>query len=771
MQMLKTAKAGRPVNLEDMPPPVFIKDNSLDPSTKQTTPTQSKPQPPPQAKPSKPPPNLIDLDDPEFDEFNFNEEELASFASSIKDDRIQPQDRSGPNIGGVSSSIPNPRKQQVAVPVGATSPSASVPARQLPKPHPKPQPPPMTSGGLIDLDDPEFDEFNLSEEDIAAMAASMVDDRNTKKQKLEGEASLPPGSSSPMVTSTTLSSSSHSKVSPNPSPLARSPLKSRQPAPVLLPQPPTKSLPANLSKSSSADSNKSTLRSMLAERKEQYLSAAKTMKEPGKVREYKVIAAKFSRIIKAVDSGEQLDLTQMPGPPPGYRSQFNVDVTQFSSPPSSSSSSQEKMRPPSGQVQGSEGVDGNVSSKTSVQSEEPPPNPDIPVPKTALEALEQRLAKYKSGQKSAEEKGEGSKARRMGRIVKQYEAAIRDTRTGKPHDFDDLPTPPGYPPIPAAGAGRARPNVPLPTQSLPVSRSRAAVSPGQGGGGGMAAAPSISDQQIAFVERRMSELKTAARQEQAKGDKEKAVYYVRMMKGLENMIQAARSGLPVNLEQVPPSPFADLSKTKPSVDVMSHLRPAEEKDAATFELIIKQLEKQVGICQKNAETYKKIGSNASAIEYENMAQNCEKELLALKGIQTRGFGPPKFSLELRKLTIVHSNVHLSGSVCEVEITRVLNLTCPPKYEDKDMNVYVEVEFPYPADSSPKKCTESVSKTCSPEFKDQPLIFDIDRKHHRSMLRVFKRTPLKCALWHHRSLKKDIYLGTRKGERVCVCVCV
>lgn len=688
--MLRSAKAGRPVNLEDMPPPVFVKENPAS-SVNETTPFKDKPQQPLQVKPS--PKNLIDLNDPESNESG----------------QVKP----------------------------------------VPKQRSKPQPPPMIQGGMIDLDDPEFDEFNLNEDEIAAMAA-MMDARDPQKPTLEEPSTSPPSYSSvypsPVGTSVSPSGSTHSKTSPqNPSPLARPPLHVRQP-PRAPPQLPTKSLPATLTKPVSGGSDKATLRAMLIERKEQYHAATKATKEPTKNREYKLIAARFARVIKAVDAGEQLNLNEMPGPPPGYRSRYDIDVTQFSAPPPPP---QVKPRTPPDQGQSSSGSGSEAAS--SAQEHDTPPNPDIPVPKTALEGLEQRLAKYKEGQKSAEEKGESSKARRMGRIVKQYEAAIRDTKTGKPHDFDDLPAPPGYPPIPSTDGGPVRPSVPLPTQSLPASRSKVATSPG-------AVVASISQKQLAFVERRMSELKTAARQEQAKGDREKALYYLKMMKGLENMITAATNGLPVNLEQVPPSPFADLSKTKPSEDVLSHLRPAEEKDAATFELVIKQLEKQIEICEKNSETYKKIGSNASAIEYDNMAQNCEKELLALKGIQIRGYGPPKFSLEVRKMTIVHSNVHLSSGVCEVEITQVVNLTCPPKYEEKDMNVYVEVEFPYPTDSSPKKSTECVQKTCNPEFKDQPLVFDIDRKHHRSMIRAFKRTPLKCTLWHHRSLKKDIYIG-------------
>jgi coiled-coil and C2 domain-containing protein 1 len=60
-----------------------------------------------------------------------------------------------------------------------------------------------------------------------------------------------------------------------------------------------------------------------------------------------------------------------------------------------------------------------------------------------MEALEQRLAKYQSIMQQAQEEGNSSKARRFGRIVKQYKDAIKLFKLGKPIPFDELPDPPG----------------------------------------------------------------------------------------------------------------------------------------------------------------------------------------------------------------------------------------------------------------------------------------------------------------------------------------
>ena len=75
-----------------------------------------------------------------------------------------------------------------------------------------------------------------------------------------------------------------------------------------------------------------------------------------------------------------------------------------------------------------------------------------------------------------------------------------------------------------------------------------------------------------------------------------------------------------------------------------------------------------------------------------------------------------------------------------------------------MNVYVEVEFPWPSEEPPKMSTNQVKDTCSPEFTDQVFKFDIDRKKLKSMQRVFKRTPVKCVVWQKRTLRKDIFIG-------------
>lgn len=67
----------------------------------------------------------------------------------------------------------------------------------------------------------------------------------------------------------------------------------------------------------------------------------------------------------------------------------------------------------------------------------------VEMPGSVLEALEQRLDKYKAQEEAAKTEGNSSKVRRMGRIVKQYLDAIKQHKAGKPFAVEDLPTPPG----------------------------------------------------------------------------------------------------------------------------------------------------------------------------------------------------------------------------------------------------------------------------------------------------------------------------------------
>ena len=210
----------------------------------------------------------------------------------------------------------------------------------------------------------------------------------------------------------------------------------------------------------------------------------------------------------------------------------------------------------------------------------PPPDPSIfgapPPPKTVEEALQQRLIKYRGDEQKAKEEGNTSKARRLGRISKQYTDAIRLHKAGKPIPVDELPTPPGFGPIPsgkpqslptgAVGATVAFPHASTvtSTSTSPAAASVTASNPGvkpsppAAAAGAGAVKPkgvmSLRDKQVLQLQKMQAQFKEAAVKAKKAGQMEQAKEYLKQMKGFDKVIEAAKCGLPVDFKTLPVPP-------------------------------------------------------------------------------------------------------------------------------------------------------------------------------------------------------------------------
>ena len=463
----RDAHSGKPFNVDDLPPVIAVV------ATPTRAPPIVAPRPAPKPVGGNKPDNLIDLDDPEFDEFNLSEEDMAAMMGNFMDDRKQ---SSQPSVSVTPTVKATP-------PPTAAKPTVSkpVPPPVAPKTTPTKPPPSNRPPGLIDLDTPEFAEFDLTDEDLSILAAQMD------------------------------SMSKNSLTTPPKEPTTRS-------LPAKLPQKPV---------GVSGGVTKEQVKLVLTERKEQYMSVMKSAKSKGDARgqkQYGTVAVQFERALKSLEQDTPIDLNGIPPPPPGCVSKYNYDVTQYK--PASTGSTVSPT---------ASATSSTVSSSVQQSSSDTGVDQSIPVPKTPLEALEQRLEKYKQGLKSAQEKGESSRVRRTNRIIKQYEDAIKLSKAGKPVDYDELPTPPGYPPIPAAPAKRTAPK---PVQSLPASVPQ------------MKLKASVNDKQVQLLKQRGAEFQKAAREAKAKGDTETALKYIRYFKGIGQMLSAAESGMPIDMTQV-----------------------------------------------------------------------------------------------------------------------------------------------------------------------------------------------------------------------------
>jgi len=176
-------------------------------------------------------------------------------------------------------------------------------------------------------------------------------------------------------------------------------------------------------------------------RQTDYKAAALQSKRSGDIStalQFLKVVKQFDVVIKMCEDGQEVDLSDMPPPP--------AEFLEFL----------KKMQ--------EEAAAEAVAEPTAA----PEPTPVAPAPVLAaatnmLEALQQRLEKYQSVEAAAKAENNSGKARRFGRIVKQYEDAIKLYKAGKPVPYDELPVPPGFGPLPTADAAPVAPTPSLPT--------------------------------------------------------------------------------------------------------------------------------------------------------------------------------------------------------------------------------------------------------------------------------------------------------------------
>ncbi|KAL7292135.1 hypothetical protein TKK_0014210 [Trichogramma kaykai] len=499
--------------------------------------------------------------------------------------------------------------------------------------------------------------------------------------------------------------------------------------------------------------------SQLQARQNEYKIAALKWKKAGNLEEalnYIKITKQFDTVIKAVSEGDTVDLSDMP-PVPSLPS---VSVM----PESSSSNNKEES--------------GNQRS-TSV-----PPTitaSSVPQPTEKVESLEsalkERLEIYRRSKTVAETEGNSSKVRRYGRICKQFEDAIKQHMRGKAIAIDELPTPPGFPPLSAAAGQSKAPSTSIPTspiseKSEPEPKPSSSNKSEEKSEGSEAPQPkrqappippqrtnsdkkkkltSRVDKQIELLEQRQKELKIAALKAKKEGDLDLARDYLRQAKGIDPLIQASQSGLPVDMNSIPLSPQAKLQLEKQKTESLNSLdesfavitpmecSEASGDDAQIYENLEEQLKKQIKWCLTTRDHCKALGDVASYNKWGRLALDYTKDLDMLRVRKRDNRSPPQHHYEMRTYSIVQSCTDLTDADIEISILRGINFT-------KETDTYVIFELPWPSESVSTDRTSTVRDTNNPEYNAVfPLTGIIDRKS-RQMQRVFKRHALKCQVW-------------------------
>ncbi|XP_045147812.1 coiled-coil and C2 domain-containing protein 1B [Echinops telfairi] len=513
-------------------------------------------------------------------------------------------------------------------------------------------------------------------------------------------------------------------------------------------------------------------RDLLSTRQREYKLAALSAKQAGdldRARDLMRIGKRFGAVLEALERGQPVDWSDMPPAPEDLKPQ-----------PSKARTAPSLMPP-------------------AVERMQPVMAPDIPVapegpaePQTVLDALQQRLNKYREAGAQARGSGDERKARMHERIAKQYQDAMRAHRAGRKVDFAELPVPPGFPPIPglepapastedvmaatlaaaqklAASEDTAaaeeeeegeeaespaqapvakQPTQPLAPSSRPLPEPKVSSSK-------ESLSPSVREQ-LALLEARKLQYQRAALQAKRGQDLEQAKAHLRAAKGLEAQITQVRAGRPINLSKVP-SPLTD---EEGDFILIHHedlrlSQKAEEVYAQLQKMLLEQREK----CLLFSKQFMHQGNVAETTRFEKLAQDRGKQLEILQLAQAQGLDPPSHHFELKTFQTVRIFSELNSTEMHLIIVRGMNLPAPPGVTPDDLDAFVRFEFHYPnSDQAQKSKTAVVKNTNSPEF-DHLFKLNINR-NHRGFRRVIQSKGIKFEIFHKGSFfRSDKLVGT------------
>ncbi|KAK3861655.1 hypothetical protein Pcinc_032404, partial [Petrolisthes cinctipes] len=482
---------------------------------------------------------------------------------------------------------------------------------------------------------------------------------------------------------------------------------------------------------------------------DQYKAAALSAKRRGdrdKAVQYLRTMKQLDPMLTAAVNGQPVDLTTLPTSPPSD-SQLSVSCAPAVAPKSA----------PMETVS----VVGNGDSAGTPAAPAPTTTTG---PTTIIEALEQRLAKYTEQRDKAKSEENARKERMNQRIMKQYEDAIKKHKAGKQVDYEDLPTPPGFAPIPVGSSapgggvgvgtgGQPDPNQQQQQQGGTQPPTNAVKKPAPPPPTNVRQTPkSRVERQMSLLTKRQGQFKQAALEAKKRGEIEQAKEYLRMSKGFDQLIEATRGGLPVDMNTVPVppqeqitsslrvSPGADFELVT-SEDCVTSPDNTNGDTAIIYTKLEEDLIAQIKMCAETREHFKATGDVASANRFEQLILHTKKDLDAVRAGFKRGSTPPRFHYETRSFNIIQCNTDLNDSDCEVVVVRGINFNVQ---NPKDIDTYVRIEFPYPSDNPPQDRCYVVKDSNNPEYNHK-TVFSIDRKS-RALARVFKRHSLKLHVY-------------------------
>ncbi|NXY68212.1 C2D1B protein, partial [Glareola pratincola] len=517
------------------------------------------------------------------------------------------------------------------------------------------------------------------------------------------------------------------------------------------------------------DVQNSRTRAILLMRQKEYKLAALKAKQQGdleKAKEYMKAGKKFNVVLEALDSGQPIDLQNMPPSPQGKAclTKNIVEVSLCCNGVILSSSYGLKSE--------SCGISLSILFQASLQQ-----------PKTVLEALQQRLEKYKSAAAQAKASGDDRKGRMHERIAKQYQDAIRAHKAGRKVNFSELPVPPGFPPLPGVAATDGDSTVAAVLESAsklanmeendeeeenePLTQAPVAKRPAQLPGKptqvvkpitvpAAVAEEESSPEHLEFLENRKKQYMKAAVKAKKENNLEQAKMYLRTAKSFDPKIEQAKCGKPVDISKLPSPPTDD----EGDFIFIHHedVRLSQKADEVYAQLI-KLLKDQHERCLQYSKQFMHLGNVTETTRFEKLAQGCKKDMDILHLARAQGMDPPSHHFEERTFKMIRIFSELNSTEMHLLIVRGINLPAPPGVSPRDLDAFVKFEFQYPSAEQPQKSkTPVINNNNSPEY-NQLFKLNINR-NHRGFRRAIRSKGIKFEVFHKGSFfRSDKQVGT------------